>query len=131
VAAADELIAAHHPAVFAKLKALGADTMIWAQSSVMTLFTMSMDWATLTPVWTAFLRTGWSAVLKVLLYIVACSQAAIMRTNEFEAAVLVLKNMCGPDAPLDIMARADALAFTQRDLDIVAKVYAAPAGDLE
>jgi len=111
--------------VFAKLKALGVDTMIWAQSSIMTLFTISMDWATLTPVWTEFLRTGWSAVLKVLLYNVACSQAALMRTNEFEVAVLVLKNVCGPDAPLDIMARADALAFTQRDLDIVAKVYAA------
>jgi len=72
--------------VFAKLKALGVDTMIWAQSSIMTLFTISMDWATLTPVWTEFLRTGWSAVLKVLLYNVACSQAALMRTNEFEGA---------------------------------------------
>ena len=123
VDALDALMELRHPDVHAHLAALNIQTMMWAQTNIMTLFTYGMDWVIVTPIWTEFIQVGWAAVLKVFLHLVAVSRTKLLAASDFESGVMVLRAACGSDAPRDLMSQANVLDFSLRDMVIVQRVY--------
>jgi len=119
--AVDELAQRHCPQVHAHLKSLKIDSLMYAQSNLMTLFTYSSDWAAVTPIWTEFMQVGWVAPLKVVLYMMRMNAAALLAAD-FEGAIDIMRE-ASSSAPLDIMMRANSLVFYGEDMTIIQKVY--------
>jgi hypothetical protein len=116
IQALDRLLARHAPAESARLKSLGVDSLLFAQNWIMTLFTYSMDWQTVSFIWDEFFKYGWIEILRVCVYLVRSQSNKIMSSGlDFEQAFILMRNAT-EDAPQNVMELAKSnILFDDHD----------------
>jgi len=116
------LVQRHAPQCFNKFQEVGLDFLMFSQTWIMTLFTYSMDWRTLEPVWDLFFERGWEGPLRVCLYLIRDNAATISK-GDFDSISTILRESVD-NAPFDIAQRSLALPFDDEDMTIIASVVA-------
>jgi len=112
----------HAPRCHAKFQELGLEYIMFSQTWFMTLFTYSMDWSKVGPIWDVFFEKGWEGPLRVALYMIRENASTITKADgDFDSVSAVLREACD-NAPFDVCARSMLLSFDQQDRDIIASV---------
>jgi hypothetical protein len=112
----------HAPKCDATFEEVGLDYIMFAQTWFMTLFTYSMDWAKVGPIWDVFFERGWEGPIRIALFLIRDNASAITN-GDFDTISAVLREACD-NAPFDVCARSLALTFDERDREIIASITA-------
>jgi len=105
-----------------KFKEVGLDYIMFAQTWFMTLFTYSMDWANVGPIWDVFFERGWEGPLRIALFFIRENSSKIL-SGDFDTISAIFRE-ASVNAPFDVCARSLMLPFDDNDHALIAAITA-------
>lgn len=107
-----------------KFDEIGLDYIMFSQTWFMTLFTYSMDWSKVGPIWDVFFEKGWEGPIRVALFLIRENAVEITKADaDFDSVSSVLREAC-INAPFDVCSRSLMLNLDDEDKAVIAAITA-------